>query len=54
MTPARIAQLETAELERWYRLPSPSPRPAHTDALTAFGLCLACVVFVLIAQAQGA
>jgi hypothetical protein len=48
LTPQQIADLETAELERWYRLPSPPP---DTRSAVAFGLCLACALLVLIAHA---
>jgi hypothetical protein len=48
MTREQIANLETAELERWYRLPSPLP-PTRTDGLALLGMCLVCAFFVLIA-----
>jgi hypothetical protein len=53
MTRRDAPELEVAELERWYRLPSPSigPTPADTSGVAAFGLCLACAVIVLIAHA---
>lgn len=55
MTPPHVVRtLEIAELERWYDLP---PReaapllPADTSAPALFGLCLACALLALIAQA---
>jgi hypothetical protein len=50
MTPQHIADLETAELERWYRLPSPAA-PPDTSGVALFGLCLVCAALVLIATA---
>jgi hypothetical protein len=52
MTRRAIADLEVAELERWYALPSPmrTVQP-DTSGVAAFGLCLACAVIVLIAHA---
>jgi hypothetical protein len=48
MTREQVARLETDELERWYRLPSPLP-PTRTDGLALLGMCLVCAFFVLIA-----
>jgi hypothetical protein len=47
-----VAQLEVAQLEEWYRLPSP-PAPARHDAagVAMFGICMACAVFALVLHA---
>jgi hypothetical protein len=52
MTRRAIADLEVAELERWYALPAPTRTvQPDTSGVAAFGLCLACAVIVLIAHA---